>query len=116
MAIPHQKSIFDPRDPREPSNGFDIDVQDVAIGGKLVTASYTIAEYERIKFDSDETFRKFTKQTIVQELARYMVDSKLVEVTAQHNMAEGTVMIKARAYVAPDSQVKLLRTAYAKKN
>lgn len=113
MAISHQKTIFDPS---EPAYDYDINIQDIAIGGKLVTASYTIKEYEKVKFDSDESFRKFTKQTIVQELAKYMIESKLVEVTAQHSMAEGTIMIKARAYVAPDSQVKILRTAYAKKN
>lgn len=86
-----------------------IEYKDYAIGGKLVSVSVRVAEDVMINRFNDEQARQVMRQKLCEDLASAMLAKGLVEINQQKNV-DYTTTIVARAYVAPDDQVKLLRT------
>lgn len=97
------------------NQNFKYDYEEWAIGGKLLSVSHTLGLTDSIKFKSDDDFKNFVKNEIVKSLTEYMIQQKLVEVTFKQDPAMYTMTIHARAYVAPDSQVQILRQAKIKR-
>jgi hypothetical protein len=91
------------------NQNFKYDYEELAIGGKLLSVSHTLSLTDSLKFKSDDDFKNAIKKELVKSLTEYMIQQKLVEVTFKQDPAMHTMTIHARAYVAPDSQVKLLR-------
>lgn len=87
----------------------DIKYTDYAIGGKLVSVSVRVAEDVMVNRFNDEQARQVMRQKLCEDLASAMLAKGLVEINQQKNV-DYTTTIVARAYVAPDDQVKLLRT------
>jgi hypothetical protein len=87
----------------------DIQYRDYAIGGKMVSVSVRVAEDVMMNQFSDEHARQFMRQKLCEDLASALLSKGLVEINQQKNI-DYTTTIVARAYVAPDDQVKLLRT------
>lgn len=86
-----------------------IEYKDYAIGGKLVSVSVRVAEDVMVNRFNDEQARQVMRQKLCEDLASAMLAKGLVEINQQKNV-DYTTTIVARAYVAPDDQVKLLRT------
>ena len=86
-----------------------IDYKDYAIGGKMVTASVVVSEEVMVNQFNDPQAREFMRKKLCEDLAAAMWSKGLVEINQARNPDYST-MIVARAYVAPDDQVKLLRT------
>lgn len=86
-----------------------IEYQDYAIGGKLVSVSVRVAEDVMVNQFSDQNARAMMRQKLCEDLASAMLAKGLVEINQQKNI-DFTTTIVARAYVAPNDQVKLLRT------
>jgi len=87
---------------------------DVAIGGKLIQAKLELTNMEAMNFKSDDDYKRAIKQKIAADLARVMIESNLIEFTRLPQLTTGTDIIYARCYLAPDSQVKILRMNYVK--
>lgn len=87
----------------------DIKYTDYAIGGKLVSVSVRVDEDVMVNRFNDEQARQVMRQKLCEDLASAMLAKGLVEINQQKNV-DYTTTIVARAYVAPDDQVKLLRT------
>ena len=87
----------------------DIKYTDYAIGGKLVSVSVRVAEDVMVNQFSDEQARQYMRQKLCEDLASALLAKGLVEINQMKNI-DYTTTIVARAYVAPDDQVKLLRT------
>ena len=90
----------------------DIDVKykDYAIGGKMITAKVVVSDdVMRNKF-SDEMARQAMRRALVEEIVSEMLQQKMVEITQYTNPIDFSSTIAARAYVAPNETVKLLRT------
>lgn len=87
-----------------------IDYRDYAIGGKMVTVSVTVSEDVMINQLSDPKAREFMRQKLCEDLAAAIISKGLVEVNQAKNPYDFSTKIVARAYLAPDDQVKLLRT------
>lgn len=87
-----------------------IEYQDYAIGGKMVKVSVRVSEDVMVNQFNDENARKFMRQKLCEELASAMLDQRLIEINSMKNPTDFSTTIVARAYVAPDEQVKLLRT------
>jgi hypothetical protein len=84
---------------------------DYAIGGKLVVAHASFSEdySDMLSYDADAKYN--VKMSLATQMAKYMVDNNLVEFTQIENREFGGKRIAARAYLAPNEQVKILRLA-----
>lgn len=91
-------------------NDIDIQYKDYAIGGKMITASVRVDEQVMQARFSDEQARQAMRHKLVSELASAMIENRLVEINQFQNAMDFSTTIVARAYVAPDDMVKLLRT------
>ena len=87
-----------------------IDYKVYAIGGKMVTASVTVSEDVMVNQFSDPKAREFMRHKLCEDLASAMLAKGLVEINQAKNPYDFSTKIVARAYLAPDDQVKLLRT------
>ena len=88
----------------------DFKTYDYTIGGKLVVGRAVIDEtYEQLMM-SDQEARQRVKERLVSDMAQHMLENNLVEFMQQKNI-DMTTTVVVRAYIAPDSQVKILRLA-----
>lgn len=77
---------------------------DYIIQGKMLTASLTMSSYEAEQMDDLEL-----KNRLITLMVREIMDNKCIEFTKQQDYAKDEVIIRARIYVTPDSDVKLIR-------
>jgi hypothetical protein len=94
-------------------NHFNVEVnyQDIAIGGKMITASVTIADAEMMREYSMEESKEELRRYLVEQLASAILDKQLCEITQIKEVSTFSTRVAARCYVAPNEQVKLLRKA-----
>jgi len=88
----------------------DFKTYDYTIGGKLVVGRAVIDESYNQLMMSDKESRQKVKEKLVTDMAHYMLENNLVEFMQQKNI-DMTTTVVVRAYIAPDSQVKILRLA-----
>jgi len=81
---------------------------DYAIGGKLLVATARLSIESVLGMEDDE--KDYIKQTLVKLLVEQMIKEGFVEFTQADDSGTMFRVIRARAYVAPDSQVKILRS------
>lgn len=110
MNIPpwQQTSVMDPFEAEFSS-------VDVAIGGKLITAKLELKHMDQMVFATDDDYKRAIKMKVAQELARAMIETNVIEFTRVPHPSTLSDIIFARCYLAPDSQVKILRIEYANK-
>lgn len=100
--FPLHTSTIDPFDTK-------VNVQDIAIGGKLITVSLEPNPLDEMTFASPDDYKRAVKMKIATDLARVMIESNLIEFTQMLSSTTMGKVIHARCYLAPDSQVKILR-------
>ena len=83
--------------------------EDIAIGGKMVVGSIVVNVETIFKLRSEAEFAQYVKKQLATQLAEYLIENKLLEFTTGEDHINQTKMIRVRGYLAPDSQVKLLR-------
>lgn len=84
---------------------------DYAIGGKMVVGKARMSmEFRSMLDEGDPAARDRLKSDLIHQMAEYMLTNKLVEFTQQDDPLSGDKMIAVRAYLAPDSQIKILRS------
>jgi hypothetical protein len=93
----------------ESPHTISVDHEDFHIGGKLVTTQIILSHLDSMSFRSDEDFKRSIKTKLVHRLVEHLIDAKLVEVTYAEDHSDLVFAVRARAYLAPDSQVKTLR-------
>lgn len=108
-------AILPPWHAGAPTDPYDVkfDTQEFAIGGKLLTARLELSPTETMNF-TDAELRRQIKMDMASQLARAMLESNLIEFTHQDDFKTMTKQIYARCYLAPDAQVKILRTVTVK--
>ena len=99
---PFQTSVIDPFE-------VGVNVKNIAIGGKLITVSLELNPLDEMTFASPDDYKRAVKKKIATDLARVMIESNLVEFTQMTSSTNMGKIIHARCYLAPDSQVKILR-------
>lgn len=99
---PLQTNVIDPFE-------VEVNVKDIAIGGKLVAVSLELNPLDEMTFANPDEYKRAVKQKIASELARAMIESNLIEFTQMLSSTSMNKVIHARCYLAPDSQVKILR-------
>lgn len=85
---------------------------DYAIGGKMVVGRAVMSEdYKMMLQDGDPDATMRVKYELIQQMAEFMLENKLVEFTYYDNPIDFSRQIAVRAYLAPSDQVKILRLA-----
>lgn len=92
---------------------FNYAYEDFAIGGKLVTV---VAEMDERLYEDAAANRARTREILAHELAQAILDANLCAMSTDRSPVNMFPRIFIRAYLAPDSQVKLLRTVCQKSN
>ena len=77
---------------------------DIAIGGKLVSVNINLSYSDTINLTPDAI-----KWRIADHLVKYMIENKLIEFTKRDDPISLSQTINARCYLAPDSEVRILR-------
>jgi hypothetical protein len=88
----------------------NITTNDYAIGGKLIIANATIDYWKYNEIMQSPTGRDEIRQFLVESIAQEMLNKSLVEINQRDDPMTMRKLVVARAYVAPDSTVKILRT------
>jgi len=84
-----------------------IDYQDFAIGGKLVTGSVRIKDYE---YRDPIGVQEAIKEKLLEKLVDHILENKLAEFTMVKHPMDDSRIYRVRCYLAPDHTVKILRT------
>lgn len=92
-----------------PSEPLDIKYEELAIGGKMVVGSIAVGAETLMRIRSEAEYAEFVKNDLAKQLAKYMIENKLLEFTTGEDHINQSKMVRVRGYLAPDSQVKLLR-------
>lgn len=93
-------------------NDLKFDTYDYAIGGKMVVGRATMSDsYKMMMEDGDGDAIKAVKSDLIQQMAKFMLENNLVEFTYQDNPMDFSRSVAVRAYLAPNDQIKILRTA-----
>lgn len=78
--------------------------EDQVIQGKMLTVTNVIKQYDLEILPDDQIKRK-----MIYELAEEMAKSNMVEFTKQKDPVTHCVNIRARCFMVPDTQVRILR-------
>ena len=78
------------------------------IQGELSYADYIVAQ--EIIEDNLQT-PDMIKERLMHDLAKKLMDNKMIEFTRTQNIASGTYHFRARIYAVPDTKVRILREA-----
>jgi hypothetical protein len=117
------RAYMGPVDPFDPFNGQQLTISGIQsypilgsyepqelVKGEMITAQMVVSDFEITKMNIDEDqFRNEMKKKLVHDLAEQLLRNKLVEFTKQENLHSGETVFRARAFLTPDSQVRLLR-------
>ena len=93
-----------------PWDKVDIEFQEYAIGGKMITAKVVVSEMDMMYFLKDDDSRQMMRHKLVSTIASEMLDKQLCEINQIKNPIDLTTTLVARAYVAPDATIKILRS------
>ena len=86
--------------------------KDYPIGGKIVSTSLEITFADTDRFLSDDDFKNAIKERMATHLVKCMMENNLIEFTKIEDSTTGSYRLHARCYLAPNDQVKILRTHY----
>lgn len=91
-----------------------IDIGDIYIGsnetvkGQMILIEKKYSPSELIK-SYDKSFVEGIKKQLVDELVQKIIDNRLVEFTKQEDLNTDEVTYRARMFVTPDDQIRIIR-------
>ena len=90
----------------EPLNQYEY-----AIQGQMFMVSFTATEH--LMFNTPEdVWKQVVKKRLAMDLAEKMLEDGVIEFTQMQDSASVHKTIRARCYLVPDNQVRLIRTLY----
>ena len=104
----HHTNIIDPFESQ-------INILDHAIGGILLQSKIELSATDEMNFQTPDDYKKAIKQKMAYELARAMLEANLIEFTQVKDPRTFGRTVYARCYLAPDEQVKIIRTTIKEK-
>ena len=88
---------------------FEFEFQDYAIGGKMITGTFTVTAEMMVQIRSDAEFSEYVKMQMANCLAKAMIENNLLEFTTQEDYAHNQKHVRVRGFMTPNDQVKILR-------
>ena len=91
-----------------------LETYDYIIQGKMFMVSFTASD--TLMFDkSGDVWKQQAKRQLSMDLAEKMLEEGVIEFTQMDEPHWGHKIIKARCFLVPNDQVRLLRTLYKDK-
>ena len=87
-----------------------INSQEYAIRGNMIKYQITMSEYDLMEINP-KTFELNIKQQLMDGLMYEVTNTKSVEFTKSSDRITGLTYFRARMFVVPDDQVKILRVS-----
>jgi hypothetical protein len=84
---------------------------DYAIGGKMVVGTVIMDKMEAMKLEDTIDGKANLKERLLYQMIDYILEKNLAEFTMVEDRANDMIKYRVRAYLAPNEQVKILRTA-----
>jgi hypothetical protein len=78
------------------------------IKGEMIIASLSFTDYDSLNLTESEVKARI-KEKLVQQLAEHILKNKLVEFTQMTDNITGHKTVKARCFLVPDGQVRIIR-------
>lgn len=91
------------------------EVNEFAIGGRLVVASMEVSNFDYLEFGSDGEWRKHIRRKMIEHFVEEILEKKLFEITVQENYQRESKLIRGYFYLAPNEQIKVLRNYVGRK-
>jgi hypothetical protein len=82
------------------------------IQGKLVVVKKKLTDYEKFAFTDEKHYQDTLKRDLAMQLAKILIEEKLVEFTHNTSVADLTTTVAARCYIAPDDKIRVVVQAY----
>jgi hypothetical protein len=89
----------------------DIHSYEYAIRGNMLTTQITMSELDFLKIDP-QTFQSDIKQQLMVRLLDEIFRTRSVEFTKSEDLLFGRTHFRARMFVVPDDQVRILRVSH----
>jgi hypothetical protein len=89
-----------------------INAKEYAIEGQMLIVQKTLDAYELERTGLSANIKNFEdeiKKELIQEMVREIVREKCIEFTSQKDMMTNSVTYRARIFVTPDSQTRIIR-------
>jgi hypothetical protein len=93
----------------------DIKREEYAISGKMLQHNLSIHEFELMKIDP-KTFEFEIKKRLMFGMIDEIMKYRCVEFTRQQNNTTFDTLFRARMFVVPDDQVRILRVSQINNN
>jgi len=90
----------------------NINTKEFAIQGQMLAVEKIMNSYELERTGLSANVKNFEdeiKKELIQEMVREIVKRNCIEFTSQKDMLSGNVTYRARVFVTPDSQVRIIR-------
>jgi hypothetical protein len=90
----------------------NINTKEFAIQGQMLAVEKIMNSYELERTGLSANVKNFEdeiKKELIQEMVREIVKRNCIEFTSQKDMLTGNVTYRARVFVTPDSQVRIIR-------
>ena len=84
--------------------------KEYAIGGKLFSVTVSLEENKFVVHQFDELWKKEMRKSLVSHMVEEMLNRNFVEITSKLDPITHQRLINARCYLAPNDQVKIIRT------
>jgi len=97
----------------DPYSDFTFTFKEIAIGGKMVCGTIRVSEDKMMAVQSDHMLKQYLRTSMATQMGEYMISNGLIEFTQMRDNISLDTLVKARCYLAPSDQVKILRMHYA---
>jgi hypothetical protein len=90
----------------------NINTKDYAIQGQMLTVEKVLNSYELERTGLSANIKNFEdeiKKELIQKLLHEIVRQRCIEFTSQKDMLTNSVVYRARIYVTPDEQTRIIR-------
>lgn len=85
-----------------------VSLHEYAIDGKMIEASCCVHNLDIMSDDIKDTIRK----QLIHQITEYILGNNLVEFTQMKAPTSLESVVRARCFMVPDDQVKILRSVY----
>jgi len=86
------------------------EIEEYAIGGKLLSITISMGEDQYLQSQNDIHWKHEMRKKLVERITEYILQRNLAEITTNLDPVSFTRQINARCYLAPDSQIKIIRS------
>jgi len=90
----------------------NINTKEFAIQGQMLAVQKVLDSYELERTGLSANIKNYEdeiKKELIQEMVREIVKEKCIEFTMQKDMLTGNVTYRARVFVTPDEQTRIIR-------